>query len=264
MEIIEKKDYDQSVKINQREIKCYSKKMMRDLYPSGSYNIIGETFEDNKKKVIDTVILGRKKLNVSEYGKNNKFLYKRKGYFLVGEDEYLVFLQSRLLFLILLIGLLLIGAAAGVIGYKAYMNAKYIAPDYPLPPEDKNSVDIKIDIPRNTETAHKNRASIKVAREVSLDLKTKKVNFIYQNFSASNNDAVVTLCILRDNKEYVIARSGLIKSGKEIKEMSMIDDAINLTQGVYKGRIKIDFYNEMTGEKTATSTNFDDVEVTVK
>jgi len=264
MEVIEKQNYNQSVKINDRNIKCYSKKKLNELYPSGNYSIFGETFENNKKKVKDTIILGKKKLNVSEYGKNSKLLYKRKGYLLVGDNEFIVLLQNRLPFIIIFILILSIGIGVGVWGYNTFINTPVVAPEYPLPPEDDKSKDIKNDNSKVDTGEYKNHVSIKITREVSVNLKNKKVSFKYQNFNASNKDAVVTLCILKDDNEYAIARTGLIKSGKEISEMSMLNDAIKITQGVYKGRIKIDFYDETTGEKAATSTDFDDVEVTVK
>lgn len=264
MEVIEKYNYDQSVKINERNIKCYSKKKLNELYSSGNYTIVGETFENNKKKEIDKIFLGKKQLIVSKYGKNNKLLYKRKGYLLVGDDEFIVILQNRLPFILLFIAILSIGIGMGIWGYNTFKSAPVVAPDYPLPPEDDKSTEIKNDNTVRNNTEHKNHASIKISREVSIDLNSKVVNFHYQNFNASNKDAVVTLCILKDNNEYAIARTGLIKSGKEIKIMDLFDDSIKLTQGVYKGRIKIDFYDETTGEKAATSTDFDDVEVTVK
>ena len=96
MEVIEKQNYNQSVKINYRDIKCYDRKKLKELYPSGNYSLVGETFEKNKKEAKDTIVLGRKKLNVSEYGKNSKILYKRKGYILVGDNQFLVILQNRL------------------------------------------------------------------------------------------------------------------------------------------------------------------------
>lgn len=262
MEVIEKQNYNQSVKINYRDIKCYDRKKLKELYPSGNYSLVGETFEKNKKEAKDTIVLGRKKLNVSEYGKNSKILYKRKGYILVGDNQFLVILQNRLPFLIILIGLILVGIVVGIWGYNI-LNNKVVAPDYPLPPEDEKSVDIKNDNSVKSND-HKNHASIKISREVSINLKTKVVTLNYKNFNASNKDAVVTLCILKDGNEYAIARSGLVKSGKEIKSMDLLDDAIKLTEGVYNGRIKIDFYDEITGEKAAASTDFDDVEVTVK
>ena len=264
MKIIEKNDYNHSIKINHRDVKCYDRKMIKELYPSGNYSIVGETFENNEKRVIDTVIIGRKKLNVSKYGKNNKIIYKIKGYFLVGDNQFLVILQNRLLFLLLFASIAIVGIIAIILGVKALKGTPSLVPDYPLPPEDKGSIDIKNDTSKNNYTSRKNHASIKVAREISVDLNKKEVSILYQNFNASNKDAVVSICILKDNDEYVIARSGLVKSGKEIKNIQLLDDAIKITQGVYKGRIKVDFYDETTGEKAATSTDFDDVEITVK
>lgn len=264
MKAINKQNYNKSVKINHRDVMAYDRKMLDELYPNNTYILVGETFEDNKKEQIDTIVLSQKELIVSKYGKNSKLLYKRAGYLLVGKNEFLVILQSRLPFIILLFGIILIGLIAGFIGYKTLTHGPIIAPDYPLPPEDTSASDIKNDSSTIRDTSHKNRAAIKVAREVTISLDAKKVEFIYQNFNASNKNAVVTLCILKDGNEYAIARSGLVKAGKEIKMMDLLPDAIKLSNGVYNGRIKIDFYDEITGEKAATSTDFDDVEVSVK
>ena len=266
MEVKEKKDYDQSIKINGREIKCYSRKKMKDLYPSGNYSAVGETFENNKKKNKnnDIIILAGKKMIVSEPDKHSKILYKKKGYISVGENQFLVILQNRLIFLLLLLGIIILGIIIGIWICNALKRSPVVAPEYPLPPEADKAKDIINDNSKNTDSKHKNHASIKVAREVNINLNSREVSFIYQNFNASNKAAVVTLCILKDSNEYAIARSGLVKAGKEIDSMNLLEDAVKLSQGVYKGRIKIDFYDEVTGEKAATSTDFDDVEVKVK
>ena len=264
MKVINKENYDKSITINHRDVKCYSRKMLKELYPKGNYTIVGETFEKNKKEATSTINIAKKDLNVSEYGKNNKLIYAKKGFLAVGENKYLVIIQNRLPFILLLFGLLCLGISVGAWGYITYKNTPVVAPEYPLPPEDDNSTDIKNDNSKNNETDRKNHVSIKVSREVTVNLKDSEVSFIYQNFNASNKDAVITLCILKDDNEYVIARSGLIKVGKEIKTMKLNNDTIKLTQGIYKGRIKVDFYNETTGEKATTSTDFDDVEIIVK
>jgi len=264
MKLIVKQNYDKNVRINHRDVKCYSRKMLKELHPNGNYILVGETFENNKKEEIDTISIAKKDLKVSKYGDNSKIIYARKGYIAIEKNKYLVILQNRIPFILLLFGIMLLGITIGIWGYKTYKNVPVIAPEYPLPPEDEKSTDIKNDNSVRTETEHKNHASIKVSREVTINLNDKEVTLSYKNFNASNKDAVVTLCILRDNNEYAIARSGLVKAGKEIQTIDLLDDTIKLTQGVYKGRIKIDFYDEITGEKAATSTDFDDVEVTVK
>ena len=264
MKLINKQNYNEKIKVNRRAIGCYDKKMLDELYPNNNYSIVGETFENNKKKEIDTIVLANKIFPVSEYGKNSKILYKRKGYLAVDKDQFVVFLQSRLAFFLILFGIITIGIGFGILWFNSLVKGPVVAPDYPLPPEDSNATDIKNDSTKESDTSHKNHASIKVAREVNVFLNRRKVEFIYQNLNASNKDAVVSLCVLKDDNEYVIARSGLIKSGKEIKIMELLKDAIKLSEGIYKGRIIIDFYDENTGEKAAASTNFEDVDITVK
>ena len=80
MTIIDKKDYDATIRINGRDIKCYSKNKIKKLYPDGNYRIVGEAFEKNKKKKRDILEIANKKLIVSRYGKNSKVIYKVQGW----------------------------------------------------------------------------------------------------------------------------------------------------------------------------------------
>ena len=38
-------DYDTKYKVKNREIACFSKSKMKDMYPDGNYNVIVETIE---------------------------------------------------------------------------------------------------------------------------------------------------------------------------------------------------------------------------
>ena len=120
MIIIDKKDYDAIVKINDRDIKCYSKKKIKNLYPDGNYSIIGETLEKNKKKEKNTIIIANKTFIVSKYGANSNIIYKRKGYFEVGDNEYIVYLKSRIAFLLILFFVLLGIAISVYFGIKIF------------------------------------------------------------------------------------------------------------------------------------------------
>lgn len=265
MEIISKKDYDTTIKINDRDIKCYSKKKLKNLYPDGNYSIVGETFEKNKKRKEEIVEIANKKLIVSKYRKNSKVIYKIKGYFNVGEDDYIVYIKSRLAFLLIVFSILLGIVISSYIGIKLYGSIPYIIPDHPLPPEDEKSTVIEED---NTKKSDSNNnggsVRIKLSNIAKINLNTGNIEMVYQNPNQSNHDSVITLVLISESKEYIIAKSGLIKSGKQITNLKLINNIVNLSEGVYKGKYIIDHYNPTTGEKALTNSNFNDIEIQVK
>lgn len=265
MTIIAKKDYDATVKINDRDIKCYSKKKIKNLYPDGNYKIVGETFEKNKKQEKDIIVIADKKLIVSEYGKNSKLRYKRKGYFEVGENEYIVYLKSRLAFLLILVFILLGIGISVYFGIKILTSIPTVEPEYPLPPED-NQVTV-IDEDNTKKSISKNGGGsvrVRLSNTAKIDLNTGDIEMIYQNPNQSNQDTVITLVLISENEEYIIAKSGLIKSGNQITKLKLFNNVVQLSEGVYKGKYIIEHYNPETGEKALTNSNFNDIEIQVK
>ena len=265
MQIIAKNDYDTTIKINDRDIKCYSKKKIKKLYPDGNYRIVGETFDKNKNRKEDIIEIADKELIVSKYGKNSKAIYKIKGYFEVGENEYIVYIKSRLAFLLILFFILLGILVSTYIGIKIYTSIPSVTPDYPLPNEDEQSTVIEDDNTKQSDSKNNGRSvRIKLSNIAKIDLNTGNIEMIYQNPKQSNQDSVITLVLISENKEYIIARSGLIKSGKQITNLKIINNVVSLSEGVYKGKYIIDHYNPTTGEKALTNSNFNDIEIQVK
>ena len=113
--LIPKDDYDESYKIEDREIKCYSPKKLKDLYPDGDYILVGETFSNNKEKKLDELTLPWTTLTISECGKNSKLFHKKAAYLCVGEGKYVVLLKSRLPLLIPLFIILCAVIVAGIL-----------------------------------------------------------------------------------------------------------------------------------------------------
>lgn len=264
MIIIDKKDYDAFIKVNGRDIKCYSKNKIQKLYPNGNYKIVGETFEKNKKTSKDIIEIANKKLNVSRYGSNSKILYKRKGYIEVDENKYIVYLKSRAAFLFLLF-LILLGIGLSIYyAVKLYTSVPTISPDYELPPEDEQTT--AIDGDNTKKSVSKNGGGsvrVRLGSTAKIDLNTGEIEMIYQNPNQSNQDSVISLVLISDDKEYTIAQSGLIKAGNQITKLKLINNVIKLSKGVYKGKYIIDHYNPETGEKSLTNSNFNDIEIQV-
>jgi len=119
---IAKEDYDRKVKINEDDIKVYSKKKLKELYPNNEYVIVGETYEKKKRdreNDIGRIELNEKRLYVSKSGSANKLLKKQGAFVEVSGGGLIAILKLRLLPILLIIALLLGGGLYGVFGDKA-------------------------------------------------------------------------------------------------------------------------------------------------
>jgi len=116
---VEKENYDKKVKINEEDIKVYSKKKLKDLYPDEDYVVVGETFEKKKRdreNDIGRIELNEKRLNVGKNGNHNK-LFKKQGSFVeVDSGGFIAILKIRLLPIILIVALLLGGIGGALFG----------------------------------------------------------------------------------------------------------------------------------------------------
>ena len=268
--------YDKTIKFDGREIEVFSKDMLDDLYPSHSYEIVGETIKNNKKQEIDELYIEDSRYVISELGGHGKILNKRAGYIQVGDPEdnkFVLILKSRAAFVFLLLGMVLAAIIAGVVALIVYLNTPVIAADYPLPDEDPNATGIGGDNTQKPDTPG-GSVTMRFNDKVNVDLASGHVDVMYQNPQSSNQDCVITLCIVKKREgiltkeeiedEYPIARSGLVRYGKQLRTMTLLPDHVALEPGIYKGRFKIDAYNRYTGERAQANAQLEDIELTIR
>ena len=106
------------------------------------------------------------------------------------------------------------------------------------------------------------RVCLENSAKVYLDTGSVDINF--QNANSSNQDSVITLCIMQGQNEYAIASSELVKVGTQIQTLKLSTDGISLMPGVYTGKYIINHYNPETHEKAAGTAIFSNINVTVK
>lgn len=104
--------------------------------------------------------------------------------------------------------------------------------------------------------------SLTYSKEVSISLKDKKANIMFQNPTKSTKDMVLQLIITSGDNETVIAQSNLLPAGYKLSEMKLLDTA-KLSEGGYQGKFKILYYNQDNGEKAVVNTEIP-VGITVK
>jgi len=137
-----KDDYDSKCKVNHDDVFSYSKSKLDDLYPNNEYEIIGETFEKNKrdyKTNVGKVELNDKILYVSEYKKHSRLFKKEKDYIEV-EGGFIALLKTRILPIIIIVALLLAGIGFG--GWCYYNSKKPVDPIDPIDPVDPDIVTV--------------------------------------------------------------------------------------------------------------------------
>ena len=130
-------DYDSSYKVRKREIACYSKDKMKELFPDGNFPVVGETLPRNKKKEIDTVELGGRSFRISEEDSHSSLLCRTKGYVSDGRGGYIVLLRRNFLILWILLGILGVGLALALL--LRPKESGILPPDYDVP-DDPNAV----------------------------------------------------------------------------------------------------------------------------
>lgn len=269
-------DYSKTVKLDGVEIPCYTKKELDDMYPNGDWTVVGETKKKNKKRLSgelylsDVKNLNELRLNdegneipfdVCRGGLHNKILYKRAGYVPVdgGTDIYVALLKFRAAFLLwLLLGLALL---LGLLFWFIFGREK--APEYdPMPPADSAATIIEgDDTVQNTDGGAFISMSYKL--RANLSLSTGNIEIFFQNPKKSNQNAVLSLYVVSDDSETLIAKSGTIMSGYELNTLKFMSDQVQISEGRYKGKFKLTYYDPETEIPSFVQPEIVDVIITV-
>ena len=153
---VPKSDYDRIIKVGTRNVACYSKKKLKELFPNGEYSIVAEAGTSSSKSdeslspeqiaKLDETRVGKidiagELFNVFTEGTANKFLNKYQGYVCVGDGIFVAIHESRVPFIItlssmvaaIIVCLALIVTQLGDEGGSVIVN-----PDHPLPEVDPN------------------------------------------------------------------------------------------------------------------------------
>ncbi|MBR1742710.1 MAG: hypothetical protein IJ733_12760 [Lachnospiraceae bacterium] len=262
LKLVDREDYDSQYSIDDREIKCYSKEALKKRHPDGNYLVIGETFEENKKDKIANITLADKELAVSELGANFKPFYRRAGYIEVGKDAYIALLKNQMAFVLILCGLLLGILITAIIALFLWLTTPAKKPDYILPTEDDQASNMENDHSKKSDSDG-GSVTLGYSLEAKIDLSSGAISILLQNPNASNKDMMATLYIQAGDLNTPIARSGLIKAGKELKAMTLNLDGVLLQRGNYKGYFLLDFYDPDSGAKDLMNSKVDNVKITV-
>lgn len=268
-------EYNKTVKLNGVKIPCYTKKELEDMYPDDNWTVIGETKKKNRKTIRAELflsdVMNLNELNVDDEGneipfevcrsgQHNKILYKRAGYVPVdvGENTYVALLKFRAAFILwLLLGLLLL---AGLI-WLIFFGKKEDVPTV-VPPIDDSATPIVGD---DTVQSGPDDVimSMQWRKRATLSLSTGNIEIFFQNPNKSTQNAVLSLYVVHDDTETLIAESGMIIPGYELRDLKFMSDRVQIEEGKYKGKYKLTYYDPETGEKSFVQPEIVDVIITV-
>ena len=267
--MVNRPDYDQTIKIEGTKIQCYSRKKMDELYPEGQFTIVGETKRKNKKDKTAILNIWRTRFIVSALEANNKNIFKKAGFVCVGPDEYVVLLKNRFAFLIWFCGLLAGLGLAGLLLWMAMSGQRepvIIDPDHPLPTEDPYAQTI----PEGEDDGDKavsedggGSVSMIYTLSANVSLSSGTAEIYFRNPSKSNHDIKLVLYALSGDEEYPLAQSGLLKAGSQLTQLDLIEGAAQLKEGTYEGKYKLYYYDSLTGEKALVEPEITDLMITV-
>lgn len=168
--------------------------------------------------------------------------------------------KRKKLIIILLIIILLITIGVTVWALFFREAGPVLAPDYAPQQSEENAE--PIDENDNGDKLQQQQGggavSLTYSKEVSIDLSEKKVDLMFANPSKSNQDMMIQLVI----QDTVVVQSGILSPGYKVTKLDLLKNA-KLSEGEYKGKFVVLYYQQDTGEKAMINTEIP-LTITVK
>lgn len=252
-------DYNHKEKLKKEDIFCYSKNQLKKLYSNGNYKIVGEIKGDLADENDPDYLLYRNhKYKIKPYGTASKIIYGRKRFISVGNDEYVVLLNNKIIFIILLL------IIAILIGLLLTFILKFgINLINPVPSIDPNLNKIEGDTSEKIESeSGGGSVSIAYSLDANLSLASSEIAMTLGNPNESNHQMIAELYIENGGNDVCIAKSGLINPGYQLNVMKF-NHKVQLTNGLYSGYYYLKFYNPDTGELALLESKIENVVISV-
>lgn len=136
-----------------------------------------------------------------------------------------------------------------------------LTPDYPVVDEDPNRKPTEDNLTPVESGQGGGSVTLNYSDKVSYSLSTGEIKLQFANPGSSNHALIIQLIVYGDvdaqgkAQEYLLAESGVLKPGYQVERLDPdLDSNIVLSQGVYKGVMRLLFYNPDTGEKSIVNT----------
>ena len=134
-----------------------------------------------------------------------------------------------------------------------------LTPDYAPLQEESNAEEMSDDGSKMVASEGGGAASIMYQNTVTVDLSDKQATLYFGNPSKSAQDMVVQL-VIQDN---IILQSGLLRPGNKVTNLDLLQGKEELLEaGGYEGKLRVLYYDPISGEKAMIDTEIA-VDITV-
>ena len=256
-----RQDYDKKIKFNGNNLFCYSKKKIKQVYSDCQKHVVGEMVKSEKgDQYTDKIQINSEWFHVTAKGARSRLLYWEAGYVCVNDNEYVIVLKNRLVYILPVLFLAILLTCVTCFSSMLNNTVPVIQPV----PVDPNVGIIENDNSEKKESEDGGGSvTLTYSLNAKLTLSTGNIQMYFLNPNASNQDIVLSLYIVDDDSTVKIAESGCIQPGYGLTEMKLIDNAAILSEGSYEGLFIVSFYQPQTGEKALVESNITDVVIDV-
>ena len=190
----------------------------------------------------------------------------------VQEEQQLRRRWLRIIILLLILLLLLLLFAGGAYAHSLNLfdlfrkkpSGVVLEPDYPSMSMEFNAEKIIGDDDGEKLEAPTGGGSVEIvfSGKVVVNRGNQSVNLYYENPARSTQNVVVQVIVdAPEEKQYLLAQSGILEPGYRVSTLDMNGDDVTLSPGGYDGRLKLLFYDPETGERAVVDT---DIPVTIE
>lgn len=159
-----------------------------------------------------------------------------------------------------LLGLLALLALLLAIWGVFFREPDVLEPDFALLEIEENAEEMPDEGKAVTSSAGGGSVVLNYKYDVQASLSTRRVDLYFGMPSRSNRDAVLQLVV----GNQLLAQSGRLPPGYQVSRLTLREDAVKrLREGVYKGELRVLYYNDETGERAILDTKIEvDIAVT--
>ena len=240
-----RKNYGARYQSGGHQIKCYTKKQMKSLYPDGGYKVLAEHAAGSRQQPTGMLDCGARR-PLYAYKSHSRLLYREYGYVAVGEDSYVVLLKNALAPRAAIAAVSLAVIAGAVFGALALTRPQETAnmPEEPVAAAGKQleleegAVDWEGEKPQDTGGSGAVRGiAIPGFKSITVEANKKDVKVNFRNPEGNPCYFEISL-ILADGTE--LYRSKMIEPGKGLYEITLNQP---LAPGEYDAVLKYDTYS---------------------
>lgn len=136
-------------------------------------------------------------------------------------------------------------------GSGAQDSNEILVPDLSPEEAEPNIETIPNDTDKKPDNTDGGSVSLTYSDQVAINLREKIASLYFGNPGRSNQDMILRIVI----QDKVIAQSGIIPAGYQVKTVSLLQDAVSILKaGRYSGKFVVYYYDQKTGKLATVNT----------